>query len=75
MDKITTTWDKIVVDRSGELAETAAVIDSMAHRVPVVAFASNHYAGHSPATARELRTLLGLPEPVPPERPRTTLFD
>jgi uncharacterized protein YecE (DUF72 family) len=75
MAKIATTWDKIVVNRSGELAETAEVIDSIAHRVPVVAFASNHYAGHSPATARELRTLLGLPEPEPPVRPRTTLFD
>jgi uncharacterized protein YecE (DUF72 family) len=75
IEKITTTWDRIVVDRSADLAETAEVIKAMARRVPVVVFASNHYAGNSPETARQLRRLLGLPEPVPPERPRTTLFD
>ncbi len=75
IEKVTTTWDKTVVDRSAELAETAGVIRSMAERVPVVVFINNHYAGHSPATARDLRALLGQPEPTPPKRPRTTLFD
>jgi uncharacterized protein YecE (DUF72 family) len=75
IERITTRWDRVVVDRSAELAETAGLIRSMAERVPVAVFASNHFAGHSPATAKELRTLLGLPEPVPPKRPRTTLFD
>jgi uncharacterized protein YecE (DUF72 family) len=75
IEKVTTTWDKLVFDRSAELAETAEVISVMARRVPVVVFANNHYAGHSPATALQLDRLLGLPERVPPERPRTTLFD
>ncbi len=75
IEKLTTTWDKVVVDRSAEMAETAEVIREMARRVPVVVFVNNHYAGHSPATARELRGLLGLDEPTPPDRPRTTLFD
>jgi uncharacterized protein YecE (DUF72 family) len=75
IEKVTTTWGKIVVDRSAGLAETAEVIRSMAGRVPVAVFINNHFAGHSPATARDLRRLLGLPEPVPPQRPRTTLFD
>ena len=75
IEKITTKWDKIAVDRSNDLAETAGLIRDMADRVPVAVFANNHYAGHSPATARELRGLLGLPDPVPPQRPRTTLFD
>ena len=75
IEKVTTRWDKTVLDRSGDLAETAGLIRSMAERVPVAVFANNHYAGHSPSTARGLRKLLGLPEPVPPERPRTTLFD
>ena len=66
IEKITTTWDKIVVDRSAELAESARVIAALARRVPVVVFANNHYAGHGPATVRALRALLGLPEPVPP---------
>jgi uncharacterized protein YecE (DUF72 family) len=75
IEKMATTWDKIIVDRSAELAESARVIAALAERVPVVVFANNHYAGHAPATARELRSLLGLPEPAPVERPRTTLFE
>jgi uncharacterized protein YecE (DUF72 family) len=75
IERITTRWDTVVVDRSSELAETAGLIRSMAERVPVAVFASNHFEGHAPATSKELRSLLGLPEPVPPKRPRTTLFD
>jgi uncharacterized protein YecE (DUF72 family) len=75
MDKVTTTWERVVVDRSVELAATAGVIRRIARRVPVAVFVSNHYSGHAPETAGDLRSLLGLPEPVPPVRPRTTLFD
>jgi uncharacterized protein YecE (DUF72 family) len=75
IEKVTTTWGKTVLDKSAELAETAQVIESMAEKVPVLVFLNNHYAGHSPSTAKELRGLLGLPEPTPPTRPRTTLFD
>src|SRR4051812_3472489 len=63
IEKVATTWDKVVVDRSAELAETAGVLRSLADRVPVVVFVNNHYAGHAPATVRQLRTLLGIPEP------------
>ncbi len=75
IEKIATTWDKIVVDRSAELAEAAGVIEGLARRVPVAVFVNNHYAGHAPATARDLRRRLGQADPLPPERPRTTLFD
>lgn len=75
IERIATTWDRIVVDRSAELAGTAEVLRDLASRVPAYAFATNHYAGHSPETARQLRALLQIPEPVPPERPRRTLFD
>jgi len=75
IEKVTTTWGKVVVDRSAELAETAGLIRALAARVPVYVFANNHYAGYSPETARQLRGLLGLAEPTPPKRPRTTLFD
>jgi uncharacterized protein YecE (DUF72 family) len=74
-DRLTSTWDKIVVDKSADLQSTTEVIESFAERVPVAVFASNHYAGHSPATIRQVRALLGQAEPVPPVRPRTTLFD
>ncbi len=75
IERITTTWERIVLDRSSELAETAEVVCTLSRRVPVFVFANNHYAGHSPETARQLRALLGLPEPTPPQRPRKTLFD
>jgi uncharacterized protein YecE (DUF72 family) len=75
IEKVTTTWDKIVIDRAIDLAETSEVIASVAQQVPVTVFINNHYAGHSPSTAKDLRGLLGIPEPVPPKRPRTTLFD
>ncbi|MEO6808924.1 MAG: DUF72 domain-containing protein [Isosphaeraceae bacterium] len=75
IEKITTRWDRVVVDRSADLEETAGVIASMAERVPVVTFVNNHYAGFAPETVGALRRLFGQAAPVPPERPRTTLFD
>ncbi|MEW4567222.1 DUF72 domain-containing protein [Tautonia sp. JC769] len=75
IERVTTSWDRIVLDRSADLAETAEVIQSLARRAPVFVFANNHYAGHSPETVRQLRRILELPEPPPPERPRWTLFD
>ena len=75
IEKVTTTWGKIVLDRSSDLLATAEVVQTMAERVPVAVFLNNHYAGHSPASARDLRKLLGQDEPAPPQRPRTTLFD
>jgi uncharacterized protein YecE (DUF72 family) len=74
IEKITTTFDKVVVDRTAELAEAAGVVQTLAARVPVGVFVNNHYAGHAPATAADLRARLGQPDPEPPERPRTTLF-
>lgn len=75
IEKITQTWDKVVVDRSADLAETSQVIETLSRRVPVFVFANNHYAGHAPETVRQLRSLLQIPEPVPHDRPRSTLFD
>jgi uncharacterized protein YecE (DUF72 family) len=75
VEKLTTTFNRIVVDKSTELAECSRSIEEMARRVPVVVFTNNHYAGFAPETARDLRRRLGLPEIVPPPRARTTLFD
>jgi uncharacterized protein YecE (DUF72 family) len=75
VEKLTTTFDRIVIDRSEELADCARSIEDLARRVPVVVFANNHFAGFAPQTARELHRLLGVPEIVPPPRARTTLFD
>lgn len=75
IEKLTPTFNKIVVDRSEELAECSATIEQMAGRVPVVVFTNNHYAGFAPETVRTLQRMLGIPELIPPARPRTTLFD
>jgi uncharacterized protein YecE (DUF72 family) len=75
VEKLTTTFDRIVIDRSEELSECARSIEEMARRVPVVVFTNNHFAGYAPQTARDLHRLLGVPEIVAPPRARTTLFD
>jgi uncharacterized protein YecE (DUF72 family) len=75
IEKLTTTFNRIVVDKSVELAECAQVIEVLAQHVPVVVFTNNHHAGFAPETARALHRLLGIPEPIPPPRPRTTFFD
>jgi hypothetical protein len=31
------------------------------HRVPVLGFVNNHFAGYAPATIQQLRQALGLP--------------
>lgn len=75
IERLTSTWNRVIIDRSEDLAKTAGVVREMSSRAPVVVIANNHYAGYSPDTVRELRELLEIPEPIPPVRPRTTLFD
>ena len=56
IEETTTTWDRVVVDRSGAIAEWAEAITEIgrATRVEVYAFTNNHYAGHGPETAKQL---------------------
>ena len=54
VDALTKTLDHIVIDRGGQVAESARAIRSLRQRVPVVAFVNNHYAGYAPETARQL---------------------
>jgi uncharacterized protein YecE (DUF72 family) len=58
IEEITTTWDKVVVDKTDEIRETAEAIRRLARYVPVVVFANNHYAGYGPGTAETLREFL-----------------
>jgi uncharacterized protein YecE (DUF72 family) len=54
----TKVWDKIIVDRSGELSEWADILGKVYKRnVPIYVFANNHYAGYSPATVEMFRNL------------------
>ena len=52
-------YSRVQVDRSGELERWSEVIDALAERVDTVyGYINNHFAGHSPASARSLQRLL-----------------
>jgi len=59
-------FSRTQVDRSRELESWSEVLRSLVKRVMVYGYANNHYAGHSPATVRELQVLLGQ-KPVEPK--------
>ena len=51
IEEQTKTWDKVIVDRSSDLAEWVKVLKTVhKRRIQILAFANNHYAGHAPAT-------------------------
>lgn len=57
IEKKTTTWEKTVEEKSGRLIEWAEVISAISARPDinrVWTFSNNHFAGHAPATVREL---------------------
>ena len=69
-------YSRIQIDRSRELELWAGVISRLAARGRTVyGYVNNHFAGHSPSSARELQRLLHL-EPVEPEQlgEQMTLF-
>lgn len=81
IERLTTTWDKAVIDRTTEIRSWVDVCYETVRRgVKVFGYANNHYGGHAPATIRQFRELWrgkGLPEiekPFQPLRERT-LFD
>jgi len=55
VDDLTKTFDKLVLDKTSELDRWADLLHEIANSVEkVYAFANNHYAGHGPATIRDL---------------------
>jgi uncharacterized protein YecE (DUF72 family) len=54
-----TDYSHLQFDRSGEIHEWAEVLRRAALGTDVYGYFNNHFAGHSPANARELQTLLG----------------
>jgi uncharacterized protein YecE (DUF72 family) len=70
-----TDFSRVQIDRTAELHAWADAIRALPQGFPVYGYVNNHFAGHSPATVRELQRLLGR-EPVPPEAiaEQTTLF-
>jgi uncharacterized protein YecE (DUF72 family) len=58
IEEITTTWNEIVVDRSGDLERIAKSLKHLATRAELLVFINNHYAGFGPQTCKDLRRLL-----------------
>jgi uncharacterized protein YecE (DUF72 family) len=59
IEKITKSWGKVVLDRSSRLRGWASLVgEALADGKRLRVFANNHYAGHGPATIRELVRLL-----------------
>lgn len=64
VDALTTTFAETVIERSAEIARWADLLAKLSERVATTfAFANNHYAGHAPATVRELARNLGITLP------------
>lgn len=59
IEERTKSWDKTIIDRTGELREWVNVVYKFTGRgIVVFAYANNHYAGHGPATIRLFQQLL-----------------
>ena len=51
IEEQTKTWDRVIVDRSADLAEWVEVLKTVHKRkIQILAFANNHYAGYGPGT-------------------------
>lgn len=80
IEKLTMTWDKIVVDRTSELTRWVDYCYQIRKRgVMIYAYANNHYAGHGPATVDQFTKLWnakGFPQLTRPRplRQERTLF-
>lgn len=75
-DRTIVDYSRIQHDRTRELEAWAAAILSLAQRVTAVhGYVNNHFAGHSPASARQLQRFLGQ-RPVDPSElgEQMTLF-
>ena len=74
-DREITDFSRIQFDRSEELRAWSEALKRAAHTKEIYGFFNNHFAGHSPASAREMQRLLGQ-QPVDPEslRGQRSLF-
>lgn len=50
IETITTTWDRIVLDRTERIRAIVGALSGIVPAADVVAFINNHYAGHAPAS-------------------------
>ena len=76
IEEQTTTWDKIIIDRQGELFEWVKLLKKVhERRVMILAFANNHFAGHAPGTLELFRQLWGEKELPAVSGNQPTMFD
>jgi uncharacterized protein YecE (DUF72 family) len=54
-------YSRVQVDRSAEIDAWARVLPVLSRAVTVYGYFNNHFAGHSPASARQMQRHLGLP--------------
>jgi uncharacterized protein YecE (DUF72 family) len=79
IEALTKVWDKTIVDRRVELTQWAEVLDKVRQiKIPIYAYANNHYAGHGPATVEIFKALwrarggeISEPTKVKPAAPET----
>jgi uncharacterized protein YecE (DUF72 family) len=64
-DREITDYSRTQFDRSAELRAWSDVLRNVANTKEIFGFFNNHFAGHSPASAREMQRLLGQ-EPIDP---------
>jgi uncharacterized protein YecE (DUF72 family) len=74
-DREITDYSRVQFDRSEEIRAWSVALKCAANTKDIFGFFNNHFAGHSPASARELQRLLGQ-QPVDPEtlRVQRSLF-
>jgi uncharacterized protein YecE (DUF72 family) len=74
-DRDITDYSRVQFDRSEEIRAWSEVLKRAALTKEIFGFFNNHFAGHSPASAREMQHLLGQ-QPVDPEslRGQRSLF-
>lgn len=74
-DREITDYSHVQFDRSAEIRSWAEVIKRAAHTKDVYGFFNNHFAGHSPASARQMQRELG-EESIDPDslRAQRSLF-
>jgi uncharacterized protein YecE (DUF72 family) len=54
IEKITKTWEKVVVDKSERIGEWAQLIQGILDRWECQVFVNNHFQGHAPTTVTDL---------------------
>lgn len=69
-------FDRVQLDRSPQIERWADAIRAAAPQLTrVTGYANNQFAGHAPATIRELFASLGVPHEIPPKIAQPSLFE